>query len=204
MSPDSVLWHLPDAPSAERNLPRWRYTTGHPSRASCSTTISCSSALPTNVASGHPGPAASLPVLRLTAKTSGSRAAVSALASRASSSPPIGTSAARMAARMAGQIRQERLSAEGAHAVPGRLLTHNLRPARRRQRTTRGLIVEIPAVKAHCRHTPPGGHRAPAAHADMVMVGSGPGPAIGHPRRSRSCRCRSETRPAQVSPGWKR
>ena len=29
--------------------------------------------------------------------------------------------------------------------------THNLRPARRRQRTTRGLIVEIPAVKAHCR-----------------------------------------------------
>jgi hypothetical protein len=42
-------------------------------------------------------------------------------------------------------------------------------------------------VKAHCRHTPPGGHRAPAlaAHADMVMVGSGPAPAGGHPRRSR-------------------
>jgi hypothetical protein len=37
-----------------------------------------------------------------------------------------------MAARIAGQIRQERLSAEGAHAVLGRLLTHNLRPARRR------------------------------------------------------------------------
>jgi hypothetical protein len=56
-----------------------------------------------------------------------------------------------MAARIAGQIRQERLSAEGAHAVLGRLLTHNLQPARRRQRTTRGLIVKIPAAKAHCR-----------------------------------------------------
>jgi hypothetical protein len=65
-----------------------------------------------------------------------------------------------MAAHIAGQIRQERLSAEGAHAVLGRLLTHNLRPGRRRQRTTRRLIVEIPAVKAHCSHTPPGGHRA--------------------------------------------
>jgi hypothetical protein len=36
-----------------------------------------------------------------------------------------------MAARIAGQIRQEQLSAEGAHAVLGGLLMHNLRPARR-------------------------------------------------------------------------
>jgi hypothetical protein len=37
------------------------------------------------------------------------------------------------------------------------------------------------------RHTPPAGHRAPAlaAHADMIMVDSGPGPAGGHPRHSR-------------------
>ena len=56
-----------------------------------------------------------------------------------------------MTAHIAGQIRQERLSAEGAHAVLGRLLMHNLRPARRQQRPTRGLIVGIPAVKARCR-----------------------------------------------------
>jgi hypothetical protein len=56
-----------------------------------------------------------------------------------------------MAAHIAGQVRQDRFSAEGAQTVLGRLLTHNLRPARRRQRTTRGLIVEIPAVKAHGR-----------------------------------------------------
>jgi hypothetical protein len=37
-----------------------------------------------------------------------------------------------MAARIAGQIRQEQLSAEGAHGVLGRLLMHNLQPARRR------------------------------------------------------------------------
>ena len=49
-------------------------------------------------------------------------------------------------------------------------------------------------------------HRAaaPAAHADRIMMDSGPDPAGGHPRRSRSCRCRSGTRPAQVGPGWKR
>jgi len=35
---------------------------------------------------------------------------------------------ARMAAHIVGQTRQEQLSAEGAHAVLGRLLTHNLRP----------------------------------------------------------------------------
>ena len=62
-----------------------------------------------------------------------------------------------MAAHIASQIRQERFSAEGAQTVLGRLLTHNLRPARRRQRTTRGLIVEIPAMKAHCRAIPSAG-----------------------------------------------
>ena len=35
-------------------------------------------------------------------------------------------------------------SAEGAHAVLGRLLAHKLRPARRRPRTTRGPIVGSP------------------------------------------------------------
>jgi hypothetical protein len=37
------------------------------------------------------------------------------------------------------------------------------------------------------RPTPPGGHRAPAlaAHADMIMVDSGPDPAGGHLRHSR-------------------
>jgi hypothetical protein len=34
-----------------------------------------------------------------------------------------------MAAHIADQIRQERLSPEGAHAVLGRLLTHNLSSA---------------------------------------------------------------------------
>ena len=43
----------------------------------------------------------------------------------------MGAPAARMAAHIAGQIRQEQLSAEGTHAVLGRLLTHNLQPARR-------------------------------------------------------------------------
>jgi hypothetical protein len=55
-----------------------------------------------------------------------------------------------MAAHIAGRIRQEPLFAEG-RAVLGRFLTHDLRPARRRQRPTRGPIVEIPAVKAHWR-----------------------------------------------------
>jgi hypothetical protein len=36
-----------------------------------------------------------------------------------------------MAAHIADQIRQEQLSAEGAHVVLGRLLMHNLQPARR-------------------------------------------------------------------------
>ena len=56
-----------------------------------------------------------------------------------------------MAAHIAGQIRQDRFSAEGAQTVLGRLPTHNLRPARRRQRAARGLIVEIPASKGHYR-----------------------------------------------------
>ena len=56
----------------------------------------------------------------------------------------MGAPAARMAAHIADQIRQDQLSAEGAHAVLGRLLTHNLRPARRQQRTTRGPIVGSP------------------------------------------------------------
>jgi hypothetical protein len=69
-----------------------------------------------------------------------------------------------------------------------------------------GRPFPVLAAKARCRRAPPAGHRAPAlaAHADMVVAGSGPGPAGGYPRRSRGCRCRSHTRPAQVSPGWKR
>jgi hypothetical protein len=38
----------------------------------------------------------------------------------------MGAATARTAAHIAGQIRQEQLSAEGAHADLGRLLTHNL------------------------------------------------------------------------------
>jgi hypothetical protein len=56
----------------------------------------------------------------------------------------MGAPAARMAAHIAGQIRQERLSPEGAHEVLGRLLTHNLQPARRQQRATRGPIIGSP------------------------------------------------------------
>jgi hypothetical protein len=85
-----------------------------------------------------------LPVLRLTAKTSG-------VASR-SFRPRLkgielaagGAPAARMAAHIAGQIRQDQLSAEGADTVLGRLLAHKLRPARRRPRAPRGPIVGSP------------------------------------------------------------
>jgi hypothetical protein len=108
-----------------------------------------------------------------------------------------------MAAHIAGQIRQDQLSAEGAHPVPGRLLAHKLRPARRRPRAPRGLIVEIPAVKARCRaiHRPEGierrrwrmltwSWRAAARPLQEAILAA----------RGR-CRCRSVTRPARGSPG---
>src|SRR5262249_19088273 len=59
--------------------------------------------------------------------------------------------------------------------------------ARRPQRTTRGPIVGSRRESVLSRHTPPAGHRtpAPAAHADMIAVDSGPDPAGGHPRHSR-------------------
>jgi hypothetical protein len=109
-----------------------------------------------------------------------------------------------MAAHIAGQIRQDQLSAEGADAVLGRLLAHKLRPARRRPRAPRGLIVEIPAVKARCRaiHRPEGiEHRrwrrmltwswraAARPLQDAILAARG------------RCRCRSVTRPARGSPG---
>jgi RNA polymerase sigma-70 factor, ECF subfamily len=105
-----------------------------------------------------------------------------------------------MAAHTADQIRQEQLSAEGAHAVLGRLLMHNLQPlagssAQRGPTPLTSPTVSISAAKAHCRHEPGAGiSPALAAHADKIMVGGGPDHAGGHPRRSRSCRCRSETR----------
>jgi hypothetical protein len=106
-----------------------------------------------------------------------------------------------------GQIRQDQLSAEGADAVLGRLLAHKLRPARRRPRAPRGLIVEIPAVKARCRamNRPEGierrrwrrmltwSWRAAARPVQEAILAA----------RGR-CRCRSVTRPARVSPGRKR
>jgi hypothetical protein len=106
-----------------------------------------------------------------------------------------------MAAHIAGQ---DQLSAEGADAVLGRLLAHKLRPARRRPRAPRGLIVEIPAVKARCRaiHRPEGierrrwrrmltwSWRAAARPLQEAILAA----------RGR-CRCRSVTPPARGSPG---
>jgi hypothetical protein len=93
-----------------------------------------------------------------------------------------------MAAHIAGQIRQDQLSAEGADAVLGRLLAHNLRPARRRPRAPRGLVVEIPAVKARCRaiHRPEGIERRRWRRMlTWSWRAAARAPSGGHPRRSR-------------------
>jgi hypothetical protein len=110
-----------------------------------------------------------------------------------------------MAAHIADQICQEQLSPAGAHAVLGRLLTHNLRPLADGRAQRAGRSLDPRRESALSRHTPPGGHRAPAlaAHADMITVDSGPGPAGGHHRRSRTLSLPFRNGACTGQSGWK-